>query len=106
MYITVNEHKYDNIKRQVKPLEIVYTGASLTGILDISGAIETYANNDFLLASDTIADYARYVISDGIITLTDKPEPVPPEPDPPEPPEPDIWDDIAGAIKEGVNGVD
>lgn len=104
MYITVNEQRYSDINRQILAGELVYTGGALTGIESVSGIIRTYVNNGFLLAEDNVSDYARQIIQEGKITLTNRPEPGP-EPDPPEP-EPDIWDELAEAIKDGVNDVE
>ena len=104
MYITINGTEYANVSCYFNPMEIVYTGDSLRDVESISGIIGVYANNGFLLREDNVADYERQIIRDGEITLTNLPEP---EPEPPEPePEPDMWDELAAAIKDGVNHVE
>lgn len=108
MYITVNNEQYNNIKCTYNALEIIYIGASLTGIEAVSGTIGLYANDGSLMREDDVLGYERTEIQDGRITLTNRPAPQP-QPEPPEPePEPttDIWAEMADAIKEGVNGVD
>ena len=74
MYITVNGNTYSNIKYSFSQAEVVYTGDSLTGIESVSGTISVYANNDFLMREDNVADYARQIVNEGSITLTNHPE--------------------------------
>lgn len=106
MYAVINGNNYADINRLVRSNEIIYQGESLVNINTVSGTIKTYLNNEFLLAEDSVSDYARQVISDGMIVLTNVPEPTP-EPEPPEPePETDVWSEMADAIKAGVNSVD
>lgn len=106
MYLKISGQIYPNIICYKRTTDIVYVGGSLTGIDNIIGIIGVYANNGFLLREDNVADYERQIIRDGEITLTNLPEPEP-EPEPPEPePEPDMWDELAAAIKDGVNHVE
>lgn len=74
MYITLNNATYADIRYSYNPSEVVYTGDSLTGISSVSGVIEVHANDGFLLREDNVSDYARQVIRDGAITLTNHPE--------------------------------
>ena len=74
MYITLNNTTYADIRYSYNPSEVVYTGDSLTGIESVSGTIGVYSNDGFLLREDTVSDYARQVIRDGMITLTNRPE--------------------------------
>lgn len=74
MYIKINGSDYANVNRFHKPNEIVYTGDTLYGLVSVSGIISVYANNDFLLCEDNTEDYARQIINEGSITLTNIPE--------------------------------
>jgi hypothetical protein len=104
MYITINGTEYANVSCYFNPMEIVYTGDSLVDIESVIGPIGVYANDGFLLREDNPSDYLRQIIHNGAITLTNLPEPEP-EPEPPEP-DPDMWDELAAAIKDGVNHVE
>lgn len=104
MYIKINDTKYEDINCYFGTQEISYQGESLTGISSVNGTIRAYANNDFLMREDKVSDWERQIITEGRIVLTNVPEPQP-EPEPPEP-EQDMWDEMADAIKEGVNSVD
>lgn len=107
MYIKINDTKYEDVICGFYSSEIVYTGESLTGITSISGTIRAYANNDFLMREDRVADWERQIVTDGRIVLTNTPEPEPsPDPEPEPEPETDVWADMAEAIKTGVNSVD
>lgn len=74
MYITVNNHTFNDIRRWVSPSEIVYTGDSIKGIDTVSGVISVYSNSGFGLANDAVDSYARQIVRDGAITLTNLPE--------------------------------
>lgn len=74
MYIILNNTTYADIRYYYTPSEVVYTGDSLTGIESVSGTIGVYANDGFLLREDNVSDYARQIIRDGAITLTNHPE--------------------------------
>lgn len=74
MYIKINDTKYENVHYFFSPSEVVYTGDSLTGIESVSGTISVYANNDFKMREDNVADYERQIIGEGSITLTNVPE--------------------------------
>lgn len=103
MYAVINGNTYTNIDLRVSAQEVVYTGGTLTGIESVSGTVSVYANNDFLLREDNVSDYSRTVLAEGMVKLTNLPEPEPPVPPTPEP---DMWDEMAEAIKDGVNSVE
>lgn len=79
MYIIINETKYNDISR-VKNSNgnLVFIGASLTGVENIEGGIACYRNDGFYLREDKPTDYLRTVIGEGSILLTNTP--LPPEP--------------------------
>ena len=103
MYIKINDTKYDDVNCYFGKQEVSYQGESLTGIVSVNGTIKAYANNDFLLREDKVSDYARTVITEGRIVLTNIPKP---EPEPEPEPEDDVWAEMAQAIKDGVNSAD
>ena len=74
MYIILNNTRYNDIRYTHSNVQIVYTGDSLTGIESVSGKIGVYANDGFMLREDDVSDYARQIIRDGAITLTNLPE--------------------------------
>ena len=96
MYINLNEHKYEDISRiKASNGDLFFRGASLKGLTNIDGPITTYRNDGFEMYSDDPADYEDTIIADGVIRLTNNP------------PAPiGIWDELAQAIKSGVNDVE
>ncbi len=52
----------------------------------VTGEITLCADDGFVMRTDNPADYLRQTFEDGVLTLTNQPEPV--EPEPPEPIEP------------------
>lgn len=70
----------------------------------VAGAIAMYTDSGYPLSEDAVADYARQEYSGDTLTLTNAPEPEPgPEPEPA--PEYVTYDELAQAIREGVNAV-
>ena len=58
-----------------------------------------YRDDGFLMCEDNAADYERISVHGGLVTMTNAPEPVPVTP------EPTLEDEMAAAIKEGVESV-
>jgi hypothetical protein len=48
----------------------------------VSGEIRLYANDGFHLRTDVAEDYLRQTFEEGVLTLTNLPEPVEPDPIP------------------------
>lgn len=78
MYIKYNETKY--------PCKCK-TGADLRYIdlpddfpAPVSGVIHLYADDGFLMRVDNAEDYLRQIFENGVLTLTNTPEPEPVEP--------------------------
>ncbi len=62
---------------------------------ELGTAVELYRDDGFLLATQTVADYARWAVEGRTLVLTNRPVPAPvPEPEPvePEPPTPTVQD--------------
>lgn len=73
MYIILNDTRYNDIRYTHSTVQVTYAGDALTGIDSVSGAVQVYANDGFLLREDNASDYARQVIQDGAVTLTNIP---------------------------------
>lgn len=70
----------------------------------VSGTIAMYTDSGYPLSEDTVGDYARREYEGDVLTLTNAAEPEPgPEPEPA--PEYVTYDELAQAIREGVNAV-
>lgn len=77
MYLIINETQYDDVwLSESTGVSVSYTGASLTGIESVD-SIDAYADSGYYLRTDFANDYARVVLRDGEVTLTNRPEPVP-----------------------------
>lgn len=73
----------------------------------VTGTVKLKANSGFVLASAKASDYQYSYMDGSYLTLSNTAPPEPePEPEPDPEPEGDVWDDLANAIREGVNDVD
>lgn len=87
MYLLISNNQYPVSRRRVNSQSVIYSGLE-TEPTDISGVIQMFRDDGFLMSEDTVADYLRHTYSGGILTLTNVPEPEPqPEPEPVEP----VW---------------
>ena len=85
MYITYNENKYP-CRCEIEA-DMRYIGLPEDFPTTVSGAIHLYADDGFLMRTDTVEDYLRQTFEGGVLTLTNTPEPEPVEPE--EVPEPE-----------------
>lgn len=94
MYLLISNNQYPVDLRRVNSQSVVYSGVN-TEPTDISGVIQMFRDDGFLMSEDTVSDYLRHIyqaptyddegtmLSYGILTLTNVPEPEPqPEPEP------------------------
>jgi len=102
VYIKYNDNKYPCKCRPGKTM--VYRELPEDFPSPVEGEIALYADDDFLLRTDNVADYLRQTFADGVLMLTNVPEPEPVEPEP-FVPEPTVWDELDAAYQEGVNCV-
>ena len=101
MYLIINGNKHTVSRRIVEGDTIKYLTVTPEPE-DISGTIQMFRDDDFLMSEDNADDFERRFIVGTLLTMTNKPEPVPaPIPEP----APDVWDELAAAIREGVNDV-
>lgn len=97
MYLLINNTQYPVARRRVTSQSVVYSEVN-TEPESLSGVIQMYSNEGFLLSEDNVSDYLRHtyqaptygeegeILSYGILTLTNLPEPEPqPEPEPVKP---------------------
>lgn len=100
MYLLINNQQYPVARRRVTSQSVVYSEVN-TEPESLSGVIQMYSNEGFLLSEDNVSDYLRHtyqaptygeegeILSYGILTLTNLPEPEPlPESEPQPEPEP------------------
>ena len=106
MYLIIAGNKHTVSKRIVQSNQIRYLSVTPEP-KTISGKIQMYENNGFLISEDNVGGFLRSVYSGTLLTLTNVPEPVPVE-RPVEPPMGDqevSAEEMADAILEGVNDV-
>lgn len=105
MYLIINGNKetaYTVTRRIVSPDTVRFVG--VTPEPEIAGKIEMYTDSGYALSVDNVEDYTRREYEGDVLTLTNAPEPEPgPEPEPM--PEYVTYDELAQAIREGVNAV-
>ena len=106
MYIIYNENKYPC---KCSPSStMVYSGLPDNFPSPVEGIITLCANDGFVMRTDVVEDYLRQTFENGVLTLTNEPEPEPYEP-PEEPEKPTgdyvTWDELATAYTEGVNSI-
>lgn len=97
MYITINNVRYPCMGYAPREgLSVSFTG--IAGVsLPVTGEIGLYREDGFQLAAQYTGDYERQTYADGILTLTNEPEPIPqPELEPQE--EPLTITDLAEAV--------
>lgn len=84
MYIKIGDNQYPCTRRIVTGDTIKYLSVK-PNPGEVTGKIQMYRDDGFLMAEDNADDYARQTYAGTIFTLTNKPEPVPiptPAPEP------------------------
>ena len=84
MYLLINNTRYPVTKRIVSKDTVKFLSVS-PDPRPVSGLIQMYRNDGFLLSEDDAAGYTRQTYAGTILTLTNKPEPVPVPTPTPEP---------------------
>jgi hypothetical protein len=79
MYLMINGNRHTVSRRIVKSNEIRYLTVTPEPA-EVTGKIQTYDNNGFLIAEDNADDFLRSVYSGTLLVLTNTPQPVPYEP--------------------------
>ena len=74
MYLTINGANYTVTRRLVSSDTIKYLGVTPEPS-NISGMIQMYRDDGFLLSSDNADNYSRKLFSGTLLQLTNKPEP-------------------------------
>ena len=97
MYIIYKSINYPCTCRPAATM--VYKGLPNDFPVPVEGEIVLCADDGFVMRIDNIADYLRQTFEDGVLTLTNVPEPVEPEePDYPVDPEPTQLDRIEAQV--------
>ena len=78
MYLLINNEQYPVTKRIVTKDTVKYLSVSPEPPA-VSGTIQMYRDDGFLLAEDDSENYSRQTYAGTILTLTNKPEPTPVE---------------------------
>lgn len=86
MYITYKEINYPCTCRPASTM--IYIGLPEDFPTPVEGEITLCADDGFVMRTDNTADYLRQTFADGVLTLTNVPEPEPIEPDEPSESEP------------------
>ena len=95
MYITYNNTNYPCTCKPSKTMR--YVGLPEDFPFPIEGEITLCADDGFVMRTDNVADYLRHTFENGVLTLTNVPEPEPlPEPEPT--PEPTLEEDTAAML--------
>ena len=84
MYLLINNTQYPVTKRIVSKDTVKYLSVS-PDPRPVSGPVQMYRDDGFLLAEDDSTSYTRQTYAGTILTLTNKPEPVPVPSTTPEP---------------------
>lgn len=107
MYIKYNNIDYPCICHPAATM--VYKGLPDDFPIPVEGEIILCADDGFVLRTDKTEDYLRQTFEDGVLTLTNTPEPIEPhEPIVPVNPEPTIEervDELEEALEMILNGV-
>lgn len=98
MFLMINNKRYSCKKRIPKTNSVKFLSVSPT-VEDISGKIQMFRNDGFLLSEDVAENYTRRFMTGSLLTLTNEPEKVPTTP------QPTLEQEMAAAIKEGVDSV-
>ena len=81
MYLIMNGKKHSVSRREKQKDQVsFYTVKPMP--VEVSGIIEMYRDDGFLMSRDTVADYERQTKSGTVLTLTNRAEPVPTVPKP------------------------
>ena len=73
MYLRINGTNYTVTKRLVGSDTIKYLGVTPEAI-NVSGTIQMYRDDGFLLSSDNADNFSRKLVSGTLLQLTNKPE--------------------------------
>lgn len=73
MYLRINGTNYTVARRLVSSDTIKYLGVTPTAI-NVSGTIDMYRDDGFLLSSDNADNFTRKLVSGELLQLTNKPE--------------------------------
>jgi hypothetical protein len=98
MYLIINEQRHTVSRRMVTNDTVKYLSVS-PAPAELTGVIRMYHNNGDLLSEDVCEDYSRRFVTGSLVTLTNQPKPSP------APVQPTLEEQMAQAIKEGVDSV-
>ena len=74
MYIKYNNNVY-NCECRISNTSIVYSKLPEDFPVSVSGEVILCSDDGFVMRTDNVGDYLRYNVQDGVLTLTNTPEP-------------------------------
>lgn len=77
MYITHDNQTYANVRVYSTSGSVRFTGNSLSGLTELTGAVKVFADNGFQMQTYTPGDFLRQEITAGSWLLTNTPVPTP-----------------------------
>ncbi len=98
MFLMINDKRYA-VSRRIKQGDTVKYLSVSPSVEDISGTVKLFRDDGLLLSEDNAEDYARRFMVGTLLTMTNQPEPMP------EPVSPSLEEEMAAAIREGVDSV-
>lgn len=98
MYLIINGKQHTCIRR-IKQADTIKYLSVTPAPEEISGTIQMFRDDGFLMSEDNADGFERRFMSGTLLTLTNAPEPTP------TPHIPTLEEEMAAAIKEGVDSV-
>lgn len=98
MFLMINDKRY-SVSRRIKQGDTVKYLSVSPSVEDISGTVKLFRDDGLLLSEDNAEDYTRRFMVGTLLTMTNQPEPMP------EPVSPSLEEEMAAAIREGVDSV-
>lgn len=74
MYLIINKKKH-TVSQRVAASDTISFFDVTPAPVTISGTIQMFRNDGFLMSEDNAGDFARKLCSDGVLLLTNKPAP-------------------------------
>ena len=104
MYLIINNKRY-TVSRRIHTSDTVKFLSVTENPGTISGTIQMYRDDGFLMSEDNAGDYQRQIYAGTLLTLTNKPEPVPVETGPVGPSITERVEDLEEALNMILTGV-
>ena len=97
MYLLINNAQY-TVRQRILTFDTVKFLFVTPEPESVSGVIQMYRDDGFLLSEDNADNYARQSYTGTLLTLTNLPEPTPPEPQPYVPSDTEVLNTLLGVM--------